>query len=215
MGKVTFVCEIGSNHKGIPSLAFEMIRQAAIVNPGGICKFQLRDDPGIRGMPMRAIGDLMSWCEHFDIEFMASVFSHNAIARAEQAGMERYKIAYSIAVERPDIVKAVAELGKEVFISHGGYDWPNFKKLFVVAEYPTYPEQFVMPPVFGGEWWGYSSHLHGLSDKLIAVARGANYVEAHVTLDKTEESIKDNHFALTFDEFGDMAKIGRDIARLL
>jgi len=213
--RMLFAAEIGSNHKGIPALAFEMIRQAKLAG-ADIAKFQLRDpDDPIRGMPMHNIERLMEWCNHFDIEFMASVFSHGAIEVAESAGMKRYKIAYSIAVEKPDIVQAVAALGKEVFISHGGYDWPNFKKLFVVAEYPTYPEDMVMPPMFGGEWWGYSSHMHGFADALIAIARGAQYIEKHVTLDKTEASIKDNHFALSFAEFADMVRVGREMGRLI
>ena len=212
---VIMVAEIGSNHKGIPSLAFEMIRQAKFAG-ADIAKFQiLKPDDPIRGMPFHNIEQLMIWCDHFEIEFMASVFSHDAIDLAEAAGMKRYKIAYITAVERPDIVQAVAALGKEVFISHGGYDFYNFKKLFVVAEYPTYPDDMIMPPMFGGEWYGYSSHMHGYADALIAVARGAQYIEKHVTLDKTEESIKDNHFALSFDEFADMAKISCNIARLL
>lgn len=209
-----FCAEIGSMHKGIPSLAFEMIRQAKLAG-ADIAKFQLRDlaDP-IRGMPMRAIRKLVGWCEHFDIEFMASVFSHRAIDAAERVAMKRYKIAYITAVERPDIVQAVAKLGKEVFISHGGYDYYNFKKLFVVSSYPTYPEDFVMPARFD-RWYGYSSHLHGLGDKLLAVARGANYIEAHVTLDKTESSIRDNAFSLSFAEFERMVKLGKSMRRLL
>jgi len=210
-----FCAEIGSNHKGIPALAFEMIRQAKFAG-ADIAKFQLCDpDDPIRGMPFHNIEQMMIWCDHFEIEFMASVFSHDAIDLAESAGMERYKIAYSIAVERPDIVQAVAKLGKETFISHGGYDYYNFKKLFVVAEYPTYPDDMIMPPMFGGEWWGYSSHMHGYADALIAIVRGAQYIEKHVTTSKAESSIKDNHFALSFDEFADMVRIGRDIARLL
>jgi len=210
-----FCSEIGSNHCGKLAIAFEMIRQAA-QSKADIAKFQLRDpDDPIRGMPMHNIEKLVEWCDYFDIEFMASVFSHEAIELAESVDMKRYKIAYSIAVERPDIVQAVAGLGKEVFISHGGYDWPHFKKLFVVAEYPTYPEQFVMPPLFGGEWWGYSSHMHGISDALLAVARGAQYIEKHVTLSKVEDSIKDNHFALAFGEFRQLVDIGGEMERLL
>ena len=215
MGRLTFCAEIGSNHKGIPSLAFEMIRQAKLAG-ADIAKFQLLkpDDP-IRGMPYHCITRLVEWCDHFDIEFMASVFSHDAIDLAEFAGMKRYKIAYITAVERPDIVLAVASLGKETFISHGGHGYKNFKKLFVVAEYPTYPDDMVMPSLFGERWHGYSSHMHGYADALIAIARGACYIEKHVTLDKTEESIRDNAFALSFDEFEQMVKIGREMGRLL
>lgn len=206
--------EIGSNHKGIPALAFEMIRLAK-QSGADIAKFQLLkpDDP-IRGMPMHNIEKLVEWCDHFEIEFMASVFSHDAIDLAERVAMKRYKIAYITAVERPDIVESVAALGKEVFISSSAYGYSHFRKLFVVAEYPTYPSSVYIPS-FGDTWYGYSSHVHGISDKLIAIARGAKYVEAHVTLDKTEESIRDNAFALSFDEFRRTVDIGREMARLV
>ena len=210
-----FCAEVGSNHCGKLAIAFEMIRQAKLAG-ATICKFQLRDpDDPIRGMPMHNIKQLIDWCRHFEIEFMASVFSYSAIDLAEDAGMKRYKLAYITAVERPDIVQAVAALGKETFISHGGYHYYTFKKLFVVAEYPTYPEQYIMPPMFGGEWYGYSSHVHGYADALIAIARGAQYIEKHVTLSKVEDSIKDNHFALSFDEFRQMVDIGGGMERLL
>jgi len=210
-----FCAEIGSNHCGKLPIAFEMIRQAKFAG-ADIAKFQLRDpDDPIRGMPFHNIEQLMIWCDHFEIEFMASVFSHDAIDLAEFVGMKRYKIAYSIAVERPDIVQAVAALGKETFISHGGHSYKNFRKLFVVAEYPTYPADLIIPPLFGERWYGYSSHVHGVADKLIAIARGAKYIEAHVTLDKTEESIRDNAFALSFAEFRVMVDIGHEMARLV
>ena len=40
-------------------------------------------------------------------------------------------------------------------------------------------------------------------------------MEKHVTLDKTEESIKDNAFAISPQEFADMVKYGKEIHRLI
>lgn len=212
-----FCAEIGSMHKGIPALAFEMIRQAKLAG-ADIAKFQLghtSNDP-VRYIDLWA-QDLKNWCDYFDIEFMASIFSLQGLKVAQETGMERYKIAFSIARDRPDIVEAIAKLNKETFISHSGYNFPCLRRLFVVAEYPTYPNHAMIPHAFSdtGDWYGYSSHVHGIEDALIAVARGARYVEKHVTLDKTEESIKDNHFALSFDEFAEMVRIGRGMERLL
>ena len=68
---------------------------------------------------------------------------------------------------------------------------------------------------FSNLWWGgYSSHTHGIEDALVAIGRGATVIEKHVTLNKTEESIKDNQFALNFDEFSEMVHIGRAMSRL-
>lgn len=211
---IEFVCEIGSNHKGSLSLAFEMIRQASIANPGGICKFQLRDpDDPIRGMPMHNAQELKSFCEFHDMEFMASIFSMEALQIARKIGQKRYKVAFSIANAKPHFITEMLEDGKELFVSHRGYVHPNVRNIFVVPCYPTYPEDVVFPE-FGPFWYGYSSHVHGYADALAAIVKGAKYIEKHVTLDKTEASIKDNHFAISFEEFAQMVSLGKEIARL-
>ena len=71
-----------------------------------------------------------------------------------------------------------------------------------------------MPQQFG-DYYGYSSHAHGAGDALLAISRGARFIEKHVTLNKTETSIRDNHFALDFGEFGDMVKYGNEISTAL
>ena len=210
-----FVAEIGSNHKGELSIAHEMIRQAALAG-ADIAKFQFRDpDDPIRGLAICNPSQLASWCEHYGIEFMASIFSFEALEVARKMGMPRLKIAHSVARHNPVLCDAIADGPEEVFVSHGDYHFSNWFRIFVVPRYPTYPNELVIPEVFDDKWYGYSSHVHGFADALIAVARGARYIEKHVTLDKTETSIKDNHFALTFEEFQAMAFIGMEMARLV
>ena len=209
-----FVAEIGSNHRGEMAIAHEMIRQAALAS-ADIAKFQFRDpDDPIRGLAIRNASQLADWCDHYGIRFMASIFSFEALELARSLGMPQLKIANSVAISNPVLCDAIAEGPEEVFVSHGGYKYPNWKNIFVVPVYPTYPDMVRMPDKFD-EFYGYSSHVHGLGDKLIAVARGAQYIEAHVTLSKTEQTIKDNWFSLSFSEFAHMASIGREMERLL
>ena len=210
-----WVAEIGSNHKGVLAIAHEMIRQSALAG-ADIAKFQFRDpeDP-IRGLAIRNPSQLASWCEHYGIEFMASIFSFEALGVARKLGMPRLKIAHSVARHDPVLCDEIADGSEEVFVSHGDYSFSNWHRLFVVPRYPTYPDELVVPETFGGKWYGYSSHVHGYTDALIAIARGARYIEKHVTLDKTETSIKDNHFALSFEEFRAMVFIGTEMARLV
>ena len=211
-----FVAEIGSNHKGVPAIAYEMIRQSALAG-ADIAKFQFRDmgTDNIRGMPMRCARQLVGWCEYHEIEFMASVFSFEALELARKLGLPRIKIANSVARHDPVLCDAIADGPEEVFVSHGDYSFNNWHRLFVVPRYPTYPDELVIPEVFGDKWYGYSSHVHGYADALIAIARGAQYVEKHVTLNKTERTIKDNSFSLSFDEFAQMVSIGTEMARLV
>ncbi|MHA2070124.1 MAG: N-acetylneuraminate synthase family protein [Candidatus Thorarchaeota archaeon] len=63
-------------------------------------------------------------------------------------------------------------------------------------------------------YYGYSSHVHGIADVMLAISRGAKLVEKHVTLDKTEGSIKDHSFSLSFDEFAHMVRLGRRLEKL-
>ena len=213
-----FVAEIGSNHKGIKSLAFEMVRQAKMAG-ADIAKFQLGHagpEDKVRYPPMEWAPELKDWCDFHDIEFMASIFSGEALDLAESIGQERYKIAYTTWLKHKPC-SDILDTGKEVFAS-GAANSDNIRGLDCVPCYPTYPRDAKIRRTFGdgpGEIYGYSSHVHGIEDALIAIARGAQYIEKHVTLDKTEESIRDNSFALSFDEFAEMARIGRGMARLV
>ena len=218
--EMIFCAEIGSCHKGIPALAYEYIRQASLAG-ADIAKFQLghRYDDEMRSMPNRYAQELKSWCDYWDIEFMASILSFDGLGIARRIGQKRYKMA----ARKPfagasrenydELFAAMMSDDKEIFVSDGNVpDAHNVHKIWCVSEYPTYPEDVIIPNEFT-YWWGYSSHVHGIADALIAIARGACYVEKHVTLDKTEESIKDNHFALSFEEFAQMVRLGKDIAR--
>jgi sialic acid synthase SpsE len=230
-----FVAEIGSNHKGNKSLAYEMVRQAKLAG-ADIAKFQLghrKPDwkfdltmpQWMRYMPNEWVEDIAHWCDVMDIEFMASIFSMDGLKAARSVNMRRYKFANPKALDahcpstrEPShnvVLKSMINEGKYVFASNRDYPpHKNIIPIFTVAEYPTYPLDIEIPE-FGGKWYGYSSHVHGYADALVAIAKGAQYIEKHVTLSKSEESIKDNSFALSFEEFGEMVKIGREMEWLL
>ncbi len=225
-----FVAEIGSNHKGIKALAHEMIRKSAEAG-ADIIKFQLGHkkhptsyaDPVVGNLHLRYIDDwapeLKEWCEYYGAEFMASIFSEDGLKVAKSIGMKRYKIAHQMA-NNWELCKKIAHEAHETFVSSIRFaqkwiETPTiYRPLFVTTEYPMYPSNLKMPLDFDG-YYGYSSHVPGIADSLLAIARGAVLVEKHVTLDKTEESIKDNHFALSFEEFKLMVDVGTSLARLV
>lgn len=210
-----FVAEIGSNHVGVPAIACEMIRQAALAG-ADIAKFQFRDpNDRIRGMPRKHARKLKEWCDYYEIEFMASIFDVGSIMIGHSIEMRRAKIAHGIGAKNPDLCNIIMKEFKEGFISHGDYRRMGWHNIFAIPRYPTYPNDVVLPESYDDEWFGYSSHVHGYGDALIAIGRGAKYIEKHVTLNKTETTIKDNHFALSFDEFGRMVDIGREMRRLV
>lgn len=220
-----FVAEIGSNHKGIKSLAYEMIR---LFSQAGatICKFQLghpeSDFWDVRYAPMEWVDDLARWCDDFGVEFMASIWSPEGLDAARSVDMKRYKYASRKAFKSHtnlDYDVFLSELisdGKEIFISDNRVQVAGLLRwLYCVPEYPQYPPIEMPLEFLDNQWYGYSSHVHGIADALIAISRGAQLVEKHVTLDKTEESIKDNAFAISPREFANLVQLGKEIHRLI
>jgi len=211
-----------------------MIRQAALAG-ATIAKFQLghkipfKDNLSeAQAMRIKATewaADLKNWCDYFGIEFMASIFSTSGLRVAQSVDQQRYKFPSRRAFAShsdenyDNLLTWVLGLGRETFVSDDEFvsNQPHFKRLYCVPEYPTYPHQVSIPQQFGvsARYYGYSTHVHGYADALVAVARGARYVEKHVTLNKTEDSIKDNSFALSFGEFAEMVRVGNEVTRLV
>jgi sialic acid synthase SpsE len=236
---VIFVAEIGSMHKGSKDLAYELIRQAAQAG-ATIAKFQFgwteeaQLAVGHKPNPVRFVDewaeDLATWCEYFGVELMASIWSQEGLDTARRVGMPRLKIAAQMA-SNYEFCTDIYNEGKPVFVSldrHGPYT--EFHKtrvntplmLWCKSKYPTYPQDIKrtevypgMPERFGGDWYGYSDHMHGIDACLLAVARGAQYIEKHFTLAKDDLGVRDTVFSATPDEFAEMVRIGNGIARLL
>src|SRR3990167_6783996 len=208
-----WVAEIGSCHQGSKSLAYELIRKAKWAG-ATIAKFQLGWDKEAQAKycdsydERRYIDDwaedLAKWCADMDIEFMASIWSLEGLEVARSVGMKRYKIAHQM--NDKDLIDAIRSDGKEVFWS-GGHrgNW----QITTQDEYPSYPPVEIPDGIVG-----YSSHAHGIADALIAVARGAEYIEKHITLYRHAGFPKDASFALVPEEFRQMVDIGNEIARL-
>jgi len=231
-----YCAEVGSSHKGKKALAYELIRKSALAG-ADIVKFQLGHyHPNehleevtditrqlIRWSPMEWVEDLATWCEMWGVEFMASIFGMEGLKAARNVGMRRYKMASFRAFKEHsfdkyfDLLEEMKRDGKEIFAT-GTADtaYEKLHPIFGIANYPTFPERYKQPPFYSDapNWYGYSSHIHGIGDALIAISRGARYVEKHVTLDKTDTAIKDNHFAISFDEFETMVDVGREIEAL-
>jgi sialic acid synthase SpsE len=214
------IAELGSMHKGIAPLAYEMVRRAKLAGADAV-KFQF-GWPKSAG-PMRCwatenAGTLREWCTHFGIRLGASVFSWAGLAAAETCGVDFLKMAHrktflqnAPATEDYDkLLRLCLEWKKPVFVSGLAV---GTIPLYCVPRYPVYQHELKLPDKFN-VYRGYSSHTHGIEDALLAIARGARVVEKHVTLDKTEATVKDNHFAISFDELEELSHIGRRLEKL-
>jgi len=66
---------------------------------------------------------------------------------------------------------------------------PRVHPIYTVRKYPTYTEDLSMPKEFSkdDDWFGYSDHTIGTHACCLAIARGAMYIEKHMTLDKSRQ----------------------------
>ena len=227
--------EIGSMHKGNRDLAYELIRQAAQAG-ATIAKFQFgwteeaQLKAGLKPNPIRFVDDwaedLDEWCTEYGIELMASIWSLEGLAAAKRVSMDRYKIAAQKAGD-VELCDAIYDDVKDVFVSldrHSPY--AEYHKghsgtlIWCKSKYPTYPKdiektgEYPGMPLFGVQWKGYSDHMHGIEACLLAVTRGARYIEKHFCLDKTDLTVRDTVFSATPDEFSEMVRIGKGLERL-
>ena len=223
---VLWVAEVGSAHKGMPSLAYEYIRAYSEAG-ANVLKFQFgwtekaQLEQGLEYKPERYVdewaSDLRKWCNEFGVKLMASVWSLEGLAVADEIGIDYYKVAYKLhgsqfsdSLENKIRLHA-AFYNKECYVSG--------LNVYCISEYPTYPGRLQLPEQFGffsrGGFQGYSDHTHGIEACLLAVARGATYVEKHVCLSKSDLITKDTPFSATPSEFEQMVKLGNGIERIL
>jgi sialic acid synthase SpsE len=220
-----FIAEIGLNHNGHFGLAYELIRQAKFAG-ADIAKFQLgwRAKEGeMNVITAEIVNDLKKWCDWFEIELMFSIFTPEAYELIRDYNLPRYKIASRTVKDDLELVKKIVDEGKPTYISLGmwegkelplsGYD--NVKYLWCRSKYPAQPWDLTsMPKHFGtGDYFGYSDHSIGIDVSLLAVARGAQIIEKHFTLDKSDVTIRDHALSSTPDEFLQLTRIGREMSR--
>ena len=220
-----FIAEIGMNHNGNFDLAYELIKQAKL-SKADIAKFQLgwRDGEGeINQIDIDILQTLKKWCDYFEIEFMVSIITEEALELARKVDFNRYKVASRTVKDNIDLVKEIVSEGKETIISLGMWDGEkppiektdNIRYLWCKSKYPAEPSDLIdLPKDFTNSIYnGYSDHSIGIEVPLIAISRGAQIIEKHFTLDKSDTTIRDHILSATPNEFSLMVQIGTDISR--
>lgn len=209
------VMEIGHNHNGDMELARKLIYLAK-KNGADLVKFQLydhnllyKDHPEIPDVALSfdEAKMLFEYGLTVGIEVFFSLFGMDRFQWCEKMGVKRYKIASS-QNNNAELVEAIADTGKEAYISAQTWDEPMtttfYKLLYCVPKYPTTAEDLHFDRVnFNGVFNGYSCHYIGLDACKSAIRRGAKIIEKHFTLDK-EMKGPDHFHSMTPDELKEL-----------
>ena len=223
--KIKFIAEIGMNHNGNFSLCYELIKQAKL-SGADIVKFQLgwRDKKGeINQIDNNIIQKLYDWSNYFEIELMFSILTKNALTKIEKFNPKTIKIASRTLKENFPLAEKIVNKNLPTIISLGMWEKSKlpFKKnknisyLWCKSQYPTEPKDLKdFPKNFKlAKYDGYSDHSIGIEMCLLAISRGANIIEKHFTLDKSDTTIRDHVLSSTPEEFRQMVILGQDIKK--
>lgn len=220
-----FIAEIGMNHNGNFGLLHELIKQASL-SKADIAKFQLGWRDGvdeINNIDDNTIELIIRLCDYYSIEPMFSIIKDSAFDRIKKFNMKKYKIASRTVIDNPTLVEKILSQGKETFVSLGMWNkeskpftnYSNARYLWCKSLYPTaiwdlksFPNKFDK-----NSYEGISDHCIGIEVSLLAIARGANIVEKHFTLDKSDTTIRDHALSLLPEEFKLLVELGNNISK--
>ena len=157
---------------------------------------------GVYELSMEEHRELKTYCEEHDVSFLSTPFSPAAVERLEELGVSAYKVG-SGELTNHHLLQTIAETGKPMIVSTGMHDMATVRKtsellkecnaefmfLYCVSEYPTEPSDFNLGLIdrMRSEFdvpVGFSDHSTGVEAAAVAMARGADLVEKHFTIDR-------------------------------
>ena len=245
MSRVTVIAEIGINFDGSMPKAKYMIKEAKNYCGADIAKFQLYDvdtifpnqeclgDDGRNWyeevkrtqLTQDQAFELAVYCQEIGIEFMVSAFDTERLDWLALLGVKRYKIA-SRSNSDLNLLNWILKHPKPTLVScnqkdvnrPGPRDWYNngARLLYCLTEGPAYIESFNFRDIdFVNTYSGISDHCNSIIPSLVAVARGATFVERHFTLNTTSEEGPDHIFSSEPEEFKKMVSTIREMEKCL
>lgn len=220
---VYVIAEAGINHQGSMHTACQMAEAAKLAGANAI-KFQtyVTDDICRKDNPEYAwlrkceleysqFRYIKHACDDMMIDFISTPDTVKDAEFLDTLGMRYMKIGSANATK--DFILRISHIRTPLIVSLGmcsrwtdiSYE-PNVG-MHCVSCYPCPIDQANMKRVDGLKVAGFSDHTLGSICAIMAVARGARFIEKHFTLDRTQEG-PDHHMSVEPDQ---LASYIRDI----
>jgi pseudaminic acid synthase len=167
---------------------------------------------------------IFAYARKISLTVFSSPFDFTAVDLLESLGAPAYKIASPELIDLP-LIRRVAKTGKPIVISTGMGTLEEIGEavnaardsgavdiivLHCTAAYPAPPQEANLSTISEiakrfNVISGLSDHSMGCLVPTIAVALGANFIEKHLTLDRSEEGV-DSAFSIEPDELAELVK---------
>jgi N,N'-diacetyllegionaminate synthase len=227
MGKVKYVAEIGMNHNGNFGLLEALIREAKYA--GADCvKFQLgwREGEGeLNVWSDQELKRAFDLADFYEIEMTFSLINQESLKRVKKLGLPLpwVKVASRTLIDGTPLFEQICSSFDSVIASLGfvGNIKPathpeNVKFLRCSSQYPSDPwtvEKSLFE--YDQDVIGFSCHYPGIEASLLAIASGAQLIEKHFTLDRSNVSIRDHALSATPAEFSQLTRLGDKMSRIV
>ena len=174
--------------------------------------------------------NIKNYCHEKGLEFMSTPFDFNNVDLLDDLGVKRFKIASGDLTNWP-LIDYIINKNKPILLSTGGAtleevrDTVGFIKnrksavdltlLHCVSLYPTPPDLAnlqaldELKTLHNGKV-GFSDHTEGFHIPLAAIARGAEVIEKHFTIDQNLPG-PDQKMSATPDIFSKIVKYGNQV----
>lgn len=213
---VYVIAEAGINHQGLMPLAEKMAMEAKLAGANAV-KFQTyatddicrADNPEYAWLKKCELtyGDfrqLKLLCDTIGIDFISTPDTVKDAEFLDTLGMRYMKIGSANATHA--FLRSIEHLRTPLIVSHGlrsevsdRHIHDNMKvAMHCVSAYPC-PIEDANIAVISEHFCGFSDHTIGDMCAIMAVARGAQFIEKHFTLDHTQEG-PDHHMSVEPDE---------------
>lgn len=184
-------------------------------------------------LPWEMHTPLVDYCRQQAVVFLSTPFEEEAVDLLETFDAPAYKVA-SFEMTHYPLLRRVGQTGKPLILSTGMSTLGDIEKalnafvagggeefilLHCVSNYPADPENCnlrnidTMKAAFDCPV-GLSDHTPGIEVAKVAIARGANIIEKHITVDQSLPG-PDHFFSLTPDELTALVQARDDIEKML
>ena len=146
--------------------------------------------------------ELFDYARSIGIEMFFSVFGLEYVKWCKAIGVNYYKLACDC---KDDVlIDAVMQTGKPFLRSLSEFYPCVGQILYCVPEYPASLLHIHMPLFQSSEFIGFSDHAIGINVAKIALARGAQIIEKHFCLDKS--NCYEGEWSMTPDELRELKR---------
>jgi len=229
---VFIIAEIGVNWDGDIELAKEMITEAKNAGCSAV-KFQSFTEELVKNHPKRSrlmkssvnranIDEIYEIAKTNRIEWFCTPMYPEAVDMIEpfvtKFKIREYDSRLIFEGKKNEIFERVLKTGKEILMScHKSpkslqvYGNSKIKYLYCVPKYPCKLNDLDFSKL--NEYDGYSNHCKHLLAPLIAAVLGANYIEIHITSDKSKNFI-DNDVSFDYNELKNCVNLINDLKNI-